>query len=64
MWGWQSENDDVRFIAYQALQVGDLGTKFTKGADNAELTFELKLEVAAAGTYKIQLAGATRARSV
>jgi hypothetical protein len=60
MWGWQSENDDVRFIAYQALQVGDLGTKFTKGADNAELTFELKLEVAAAGTYKIQLAGATR----
>lgn len=60
MWGWQSEADDVRFIAYQALQVGDIGTKFTKGADNAELTFELKLEVAAAGVYKIQLAGAVR----
>jgi hypothetical protein len=60
MWGWQSEDNTVRFIAYQALQVGDIGTKFTKGADNATLTFDLKLEVAAAGVYKIQLAGAVR----
>jgi hypothetical protein len=60
MWGWQSEDDTVRFIAYQALQVGDIGTRFTKGANNAELTFELKLEVATAGVYRIQLAGAVR----
>jgi hypothetical protein len=60
MWGWQSEGNDVRFIAYQALQTGDIGTKFSKGADNATLTFDLKLEVAALGVYKIQLAGATR----
>jgi hypothetical protein len=60
MWGWQSEDNTVRFYAYQALQVGDIGTKFTKGADNAQLAFDLKLEVAAAGVYKIQLAGATR----
>lgn len=60
MWGWQSEDNTVRFIAHQALQTGDIGTKFTKGAENAKLTFSLKLEVAAAGVYEIQLAGAVR----
>lgn len=61
MWGWQSEDNTVRFIAYQALQVGDIGVQFTKGSTPAQLSLELKLELPASGIpYKIQLAGATR----
>jgi hypothetical protein len=60
MWGWQSEDNTVRFIAYQGLQTGDLGAKADKGSKNMQLTFDIKLEVAALGTYKIQLAGAVR----
>ena len=61
MWGWQSEDNTVRWIIYQALQVGSLDIKFTKGATPAQLSFTLKLELPSGGTpYKIQLAGATR----
>ncbi|MEP6651360.1 MAG: hypothetical protein ABJA74_15835, partial [Lapillicoccus sp.] len=60
MWGWQSEDDTVRFIAYQALQTGSIGMKANKGANNAQLALDLKLEVATAGVYRIQLAGAVR----
>jgi hypothetical protein len=60
MLGWQSEDNTVRFIAYQALQTGDISPKFSKGADNAKLGLEFKLEVATAGVYIIQLAGAVR----
>ena len=61
MWGWQSEDNTVRFIAYQALQTGGLGVKFTKGATPAQMTFALTLELPAAGfPYSIYLAGAAR----
>ena len=61
MWGWQSEADDVRWVAYQALQVGSMDIKFTKGATPAQLKLSLKLELPSSGpAYKIYLAGATR----
>lgn len=61
MWGWQSQDDTVRFIAYQALQTGSLTVKFTKGATPAQLTFQLDLELPASGiAYSIYLAGAAR----
>lgn len=62
MWGWQSEDNTVRFIAGQALQTGNIGTTFTKGATTASLSLTLGLELppAVAFPYKIQTAGATR----
>lgn len=61
MWGWQSEDNTVRFIAYQALQTAGMGMKFTKGATPAQLTFALSLELGATGApYSIYLAGAVR----
>jgi hypothetical protein len=61
MWGWQSEDNTVRWFAYSCLQVGSLDVKFTKGATPAQLSFSLRLELPANGIpYKIYLAGATR----
>ena len=61
MLGWQSEDNTVRWIIYQALQVGSMDIKFTKGATPAQLSLSFKLELPASGIpYKIQLAGATR----
>lgn len=61
MWGWQSEDNTVRWVAYSCLQVGSLDVKFTKGASPAQLSFSLRLELPASGIpYKIYLAGATR----
>ena len=61
MWGWQSQDDTVRLIAYQALQTGPLSVKFSKGAVPAQLTMQLDLELpATGGAYVIYLAGAAR----
>ena len=61
MWGWQSQDDTIRFIAYQALQTGALTVKFTKGAVPAQLSMQLDLELPATGfAYAIYLAGASR----
>ena len=61
MWGWQSEDNTVRWVAYQCLQVGSMDIKFTKGATPAQLSLSLKLELPSSGVaYNIYLAGATR----
>lgn len=62
MLGWQSENDDVRFIGYQCLNVGSLDLAFRKGADKATLTMEWRLEKpSSTEPWRLFLAGADRA---
>lgn len=62
MLGWQSEDDTVRFVGFQVLQVGDLSVAFRKGADKATLAIEWKMEKPTASQpWKMYLAGADRA---
>lgn len=60
MIGWQSEDDTVRLIGYQVLQVGSLGVAFRKGSDKATLSLEWRFEKPTGDPYKIFLAGAAR----
>lgn len=62
MWGWQSEDNTVRFFAYQVLQTGSIDMKMTKGANPAALALTLSFELPPTGpVYSIFLAGTTRA---
>jgi hypothetical protein len=59
--GWQSEDDTVRFVGYQALQTGNLGLAFKKGADNAALACDFMLEKPTSNPpWQMYFAGATR----
>ena len=62
MWLWQSEDDTVRWLIYQALNTGSISPKFTKGATAASLSFSLTYELPAAQPvpYRIGLAGTVR----
>lgn len=60
MLGWQSEDDTVRLIGYQVLQVGNLAVAFRKGADKAGLSMDWRFEKPTGDPYKIFLAGASR----
>lgn len=63
MLGWQSEDDTVRFIGYQVLNVGSLGLAFRKGADKATLSMEWRLEKpSATQPWVMYMAGAERAK--
>lgn len=61
-WLWQSQNDDVRWLAYQALNIGSIDAKVDKGANAMQLTFKLKLELPPSQPvpYRIGLAGTVR----
>ncbi len=62
MIGWQSQDDSVRFIAYQALQLGEVKPAMRKGANKALLACTWKLELGPAGyAYRMFFAGTTRA---
>lgn len=62
MIGWQSTDDSVRFFGYQALQIGNIGLQFRKGATKSVIACEFRFEIPAAGgdPWTIYLAGATR----
>lgn len=60
-WLWQSEDNTVRLLAYQAVQAGSLAARATKGATPAGLDFNLRFELPVAGVaYRIGLAGVAR----
>lgn len=61
MIGWQSEDNSVRFVGYQVLQVGELSIPFKKGADKATLSIEWRLEKPVGVPYNLYLAGTGRA---
>lgn len=46
MWGWESINQDVRLIAYQGINSGDLGLNLKKAPSAATFAFTVNLEVA------------------
>lgn len=62
MVGWQSESDDIRIVARQCLQTGDISAGFRKGANNATIAIVWRLEKPSAGgaPYSVYLAGAAR----
>jgi hypothetical protein len=62
MIGWQSTDDSVRFIGYQALQVGNIGLAVPQGHCKTVIACEFRFEIPAAGgdPWTIYLAGATR----
>jgi hypothetical protein len=61
MWGWQSEDNTVRFFAYQVLQTGSVDMKMTKGASPAALSMTLSFELPPTGpVYSIFVAGVAR----
>lgn len=62
MVGWQSEDDTVRFIGYQSLQIGDIGFSAKKGTTKSLLACQFKFELPTAGgnPWELHLAGATR----
>lgn len=59
--GWQSEDDTVRLLGEQVLQVGSFDLQFRKGATKAVIGCEFRFEKPSSGDpYKILLAGGTR----
>lgn len=60
MIGWQSEDDTIRLIGYQVVNVGDLGLAFRKGAEKATISIEWFFEKPTGDPYAIFLAGAGR----
>jgi len=61
--GWQSEDDTVRFLGYQVLNVGALGFKFGKGTDLASISIEWKFEKpSTTEPWVMYLAGTERAK--
>ena len=59
--GWQSDDDTVRFIGYQAFQVGSIDVTFKKGTDKALIPVEFRLEQPTSGSpYKFLGAGTVR----
>jgi hypothetical protein len=45
MWGWESINADVRLIAYQGINSGDLSLNLKKAPSAATFAFTVNLEV-------------------
>lgn len=61
MVGWQSQQDDVRFIGYQCLQIGQIKPRFRRGTDKSLFECQWKCELAAVGyPYQYFFAGTVR----
>jgi hypothetical protein len=62
MIGWQSQQDDVRFIGYQALQIGTIKPRFRRGVAKSVFECNWKFELSSLGyPYRFFFAGTTRA---
>lgn len=59
--GWQSEDDTVRLLAEQVLQIGGFDLQFRKGAQQATISCQWRFEKPSTDApYKVLLAGETR----
>jgi hypothetical protein len=60
--GWESLGGDVRILAYQVINGGEVSSAFRRAPDKALIPFTMNFEVPSSGVpYEIFTAGANRA---